>query len=188
MAEDLRSLLDPLAVVRAARPQWREVPERIFTPAPTEEVPDPEPVVVPGYTEAYTDPADLPDVIADEGIDLAAQIALVQAALAQLTDKRTRVAVGRITLTSGTYQAGATIDLPIVFDEPALAVPESGWVQVQPGVAWMGRTRAVVLSGSITATGCTVRVTVIAATVPSSAQPITYEAVCIYSYAAPFQE
>ena len=98
---------------------------------------------------------------------------------------RTRVAIGRATLTSGVYLASSSpIDVPIVFDSPPPVVPESGWVQVQPGVIHLGKTRAVIKDGSITAAGCTITVNFLAPVTFSAVQPATYEAVCLYTFLA----
>lgn len=187
--EDLRWLLDPLAVLRAARPKWRTVEEQTVIPEATPEVPDPEPIVTPEYTEVYVDAEDLPEEIAPEdevGVSLGAKIALVAGALAQQTDKSALVAVGRVTRTSGLLLPGGTVNLSVTFDTEALAVPESGWVQIQASIAWLGKTYAVVVPGSITSTGCTVRVTALDTVVFTPSDFVTYEAVCLYTYAPPY--
>ncbi len=181
------SNIDPLALIRAASVGIRMVPASSYLPIPTEADPDPQPVPIPAQKRIVLDPGTLPDrlEIADgQPVDLAALVAVIWGALQQKDAARTRVAVGRTTLASGVYLAGATIDLPITFDIPPLSVPESGWVQLQPAIAWLGRTKAVVKEGSITATGCVVTVTALAAITPTAVNPITYEAVCVYTYSA----
>lgn len=187
--DDLRARFNPLDWILAARPKWRTIPESTVTPPATPENPDPEPIVTPERTEAYTDPGDLPDEVASGAeLSLGGQIALVQAALAQQVDKRIRVAIGRRSLTNGVpLLAGATANLTVTFDTEALDVPEPGWVQIQPAIAWMGKTTAIVVPGTVTTEGCTVRVTALDVVVPDSSNPITYEAVCPYLYVEPFE-
>lgn len=188
---DLRKVLDLAAVLANARPKMRTIPATTYTPAPTTEDPNPEPIPVPERTEVYVDPAELPEAVTTTdgrgrpALDLGAQLALLQARVAQMGDARTRVAAGRATVTSGVYLAGATFEVPILFDTPALAVPESGWVQIQPAIAWLGRTKAVVKEGSFTKTGCTITVTALNAISLAAANPITYEIVALYSYTPP---
>lgn len=191
---DLRAVLDPLLALAAARPRIRDIPaQTIAPPDPAvvgEEASGLPPVVIPARVEITPDPATLPpQVLADNGQpDLHKMLALTMAAVAQVTDRRVRVATGRTTLATGVYLAGQGVTLDVAFDTPALAVPESGWVQTQPAVAWLGRTRAVIVDGSITDVGCRIRVTALSPITPTALNPITFDVVAIYSYAPPFQE
>lgn len=189
MSDDLRSILDPLAAVVAARPRWRIIPGITYVPDGTEADPTPEPVTEPERTELYTAPADLPhEVAADGTVDLVAQVALLQAAVAQLhADVQIRTVSGRATLTSGIHQARQTFELPVLWDEAPLRVPTGGLVSMQPAIAWLGRTTAHVKPGSLSAKGCTVIVSVLSTVVPTVATPITYEVSGIYFFVPPFQ-
>lgn len=185
-SDDLRALLNLPEILAAARPKMRTIPATTYTPEPTAGDPDPEPITVPERTEVYVEPTSLPEEIAPGGqVDLVAQVNLLHARLGQIGDTYTRVAVGRAVVTSGVYTIGQSFDVTITFDTPALAVPESGWVQIQPAIAWMGRTKAVVKAGSFTTAGCTVTVTALNAIAPSPGDPITYEAVALYNYTPP---
>ncbi len=85
--DDVRALLDPLAAILAARPRFRTLPQRTITPPATPELPDPDPIVTPARVEAYVTPADMPPEVGGD-VSLGTQLALVQAALAQLADQR----------------------------------------------------------------------------------------------------
>lgn len=194
--DDLRSLLDPIAAILAARPKWREVPESTYTPPATPEEPDPEPIVTPARTELYVDPADLPDEVTGMGgVDLGAQLALLQSMVAWLwSSQQIRMATGRVTLTaippgtSPTWTAGETADLPVLWDAPPLIVPVDGDVEVEATLVWQGKTTGQVKAGSITSTGCTVTVKNVSGSVvvPTSSQPITYIVRAQYLYLPPY--
>lgn len=194
--DDLRGLLDPIAAILAARPKWRELPETSYTPPATPEEPDPEPIVTPARTELYVDPADLPDEATGMGgVDLGAQLALLQSMVAWLwSSQQIRQVVGRVTLTAippgtaPTWAAGETADLAVMWDSAPLIVPADADVEVDAAVAWAGKTTGVVKPGSITSTGCTITVKNISGSVvvPVSAQPITYIVRGLYLYLPPY--
>lgn len=196
--DDLRSLLNPVQAILAARPKWREVPESSWTPPATPEEPDPEPVVIPARTELYVDPADLPPEVvsqAGDGVNLGAQLALLQSMVRWLwTSQQIREATGRVTLTAippgtaPTWAAGESADLAVTWDATPLIVPADGDVEVDAAIAWAGKTSAVVKPGSITSTGCTITVKNISGSVvvPVAAQPITYIVRALYLYLPPY--
>lgn len=133
--KDLRGLLDPLKALAKARARYREIPEQVLTPAPTPDMPDPEPIVVPARTAVYVDAADMPAEIAGGGVvDLGAQLALVQAAVAQIDDQRlvhTTATVKPPALTA----ANTDVDVTVPWDEgTAQTVPAVvSMVPVGPG-------------------------------------------------------
>lgn len=174
-----------------------QVEERsaVTIPAPDPEVVGPEvagaeDIEVPARTVLTPDLSGLPEeLLGPEGQPaIPAIVAYLWATVQQRSAARVRVAIGRATVTSGTLLVGATLDVAITFDAPALAVPESGWVQQQSAVAWLGRTKATIVEGSITTTGCTVRVTALNTVALSVANPIAFEAITIYAYTEPFEE
>jgi hypothetical protein len=187
-ADDLRALLDPWAALLAARPKQRIVPAQTYTPAPLPNLPDPEPVTIPERTELYVDPASLPEELTAAGsVSINALVATLHSAVAWMWDKQEiRAVTGRITLTSGLYQPGV-YDFPVTWDAAPLKVPAGGIVATNAGVAWQGRTHAKIKTGSITSAGCTVTMTVVSATVPTSGQPLTMEAQALYLYLPPYQ-
>lgn len=77
MSADLRTLFDPIAVARSARPQFRLVPAQTT------------PIATPAYIEVYIDTTQLPAaVLSGGGLDLGGQLALIHAALARASDQR----------------------------------------------------------------------------------------------------
>lgn len=191
--DDLRALLNPIAAILAARPRYREVPESIYQPPSIDGGSPPEPVIRPAHTELYVDPADLPAEVvgADgEGVSLGGQLALVQSMLAWVWgEMQIRAAVGRVTLTSGgPFLAGQERDFNITWDEPPLKTPTGGVVTVHAGVAWMGKVTAVIVPGTLTVTGCTVRAAFLNTVVPSGGQPVTLEPQGLYLWVPPYGE
>lgn len=105
---DLRSLLDPLAIVMAARPVVR-----------TEDS---------GLPRAAVDMDKLPEIALSTsaegvtGIDLGAQLALVQAAVARLADQQLRgVQAQRVFTGTLIWSAGDTRDVAMTWSTPPLA-------------------------------------------------------------------
>lgn len=198
VSDDLRNLLNPIAAVVAARSRWRTIPGYTYNPPGTEADPDPEPVTVPERTEAYIDPADLPPEIVEDGTaSLNEQVALLQAAVAQLYgDIQIRSVAGKTTLTAVpagvglTWDAGEQATLPIVWSSAPLRTPTYADVEVDAPIALLGRTTAQVVAGSITDTGCTIRVTntSVAPVLPTAVSPITYTARALYVFLPPFEE
>lgn len=195
--DDLRALLDPLQTLLVARPKWRTIPARDETPAPTPEMPDPPQVVIPARVEPYTDPADLPpSLLVDGRVDLAAQIALVQSAVAWLWGElQLRAVTGRITVTGGplgigAWAAGAEMTRAIAWDQVPLRTPTGVVVQIEAGILSAGKTSAVVVPESITDTGCEVLLRNISAgpVIVTAQQPITYTAQGLYLFIPPFEE
>lgn len=177
--EDLRGLLDPLLAVKAARPIVRTVD-------------------VPGVGEqlvAAVDAGQLPDVAlvplveGGHGIDLAAQLALVQAALGRLADLQLRGVHGQRTFTSTLIlQAGDTRDIAITWSSTPLAPCRHATARLDLGIAWLGKLSASVPPESVTDTGATVRLTASATVVVNSGQPLTVHADGAYFYWPPFEE
>lgn len=181
-ADDLRSLLAPLAVVAGARPRYRLVPASSTTPPATPEDPDPEPIVTPARTEVYTEASELPDAITPDGVvDLGGQLALLHAAVAQLwADLEIRTVLATRTLTSGVYLAGTTFELNPTWDSAPLRTPTGPVLTINAYVGWMGRTTARVTA--LSDAGCTVLVTVLSTVAPTSSQPLGYEVTGQYFY------
>lgn len=179
---DLRALLAPLDAVLAARPRYRTVPGTRTVPDPTPENPDPAAVVTAPRVEAYTDPADLPAALtAGGGVDLAAQVALLQGAVAQLWgDLQIRTVTGRVTLTDGAHPAGSRFERGVVWDTPAGRVPGGAIVSIQSHISWQGRVYATVTPGALSEAGCTVTVHVLAPINPDSARPVTIDVTGLY--------
>ncbi len=194
---DARALLDPLATIRAARAvKFRYSADKWFTPPPTEENPSPEPVqveapervgvLVEELPEVLQVPIPQPDGTVSLGTDLASQLGVMWGALGQIQDQEIRTVAGRAALPNGTYLPGVVTEVAVVWDETPLEVPTGGIVTVYAAIAWLGKTTARIVPGSITATGCTVEVRALAAVVPSAANPITVEAQALFLYAPPF--
>lgn len=184
MSDDLREILDPLAAVLAARPRFRQVAATTITPPVTPEQPAPVPIVTPARTEAFTAPGDLPDAtVTDDDLDLGAQVALLQAAVAQLWgDLEIRTVAGRFTQTSGVYTAGASYELLIGWDSTPPRTPTGALVSIQSYIGWQGRVTAKVKAGEVSSAGCTVTVSVLNAITPDAARPITFEVSGLYFY------
>lgn len=176
-----------LAAVLSASARWTTVPESTYTPPATDEDPDPDPIVTPERQVIAVDPADLPAEIVDEHgrVSLTQQVAMLWGAVRQVPDQEIRTVVGRVTLDSGTYLAGATQDLPVAWDSAPLKVPTGAVVTVHAGVAWMGKVTAAVVPDSLTAQGCVVRVRFLAAVVPRPNQPVTLEPQGLYLWTPP---
>lgn len=180
--EDLRTLLDPLRAVVAARPvvHWQAdgLAEKPIAAVEPEKLPE-------AATVTY------PDGLV--GIDVAAQLALVQSALAQFTDLQIRTVSGATTsapLVSLTLGSGTSHDFPVTWQTPPLAPVKGALCQIDASVVAAGRLRAVVLDDSVTDSGCTVRVTVVGAgaVTVGVALPLTVTATGLYLYWPPFQE
>lgn len=178
-SDDLRALLDPLAAIQAARPVVRTVE----TPSGTEQ-----PV-------AAVLPAQLPQIATVElaeggtGIDLAAQVALLQSAVARLSDLQLRGVHGQRTFTSTLiWAAGDTRDVAITWTSTPLAPCRYAVVRMDVGIAWLGKLVASVVQDSVTDTGCTVRISATAAVVITAGSPLTVHADGSYFYWPPFEE
>ncbi|MDN5931550.1 MAG: hypothetical protein L0I24_10890 [Pseudonocardia sp.] len=186
-ADDVRALLDPLAAILAARPRFRTIPQRSVTPAPTPEIPDPPPIITPARVEVYTDPADLPEEITTgAGVDLGAQIALVQAALAQSATVELRAASAQVTLPTS-MAADTDYDLTAAWaGGPTQTVP----VVVSTVAAGPGplQVRAITVQTlAATTTGVTVRLRARRALLGLDPDD-RYDVNAIYSYSPPFEE
>ena len=187
---DLRAALDPLAAVRAARGLIRTVPASWWKPPPTEDNPDPAPVETPERTEVFVDPAQLPEEIAPAGnVDLGAQVAMLQAAVAQWTDLEIRTVHGSVTFASTLNWSGnSTRDIAVTWSSTPLAPVKGAVARVDASIVAGGRVKAEVKPESITQTGCTVTVSVVGtgAVVITSALPLTVTVTGLYLYFAPF--
>lgn len=176
---DLRALLDPLLAVKAARPFVR-----VF------ETPDgAEHQVAAVVPEQLPAVAVIPDPDRGPGIDLGAQVALLQSALGRLADVQLRGVHGQKTFTSTLiWAAGDTRDVAITWTSPPLAPCRYAVVRMDVGIAWQGKLAASVVQGSVTDTGCTVRITATAAVVITAGSPLTVHADGSYFYWPPFEE
>lgn len=190
MAGDLRGLLDPLNAVTVARPKWREVPAETYTPPGTTVDPDPAPVTVPAYTQVYTDPADLPAQVTNDGaVDLGAQLALLQAAVGQIQDQRIlTVHASRTFASSLVWQPGHIEDVPLTWTAVPLAPVRGAFARLDVGVAFQGKVSASIVDGSVSDTGATARLTVAptSTVVVSAGTPLTVHADGLYLYVPPF--
>lgn len=195
--DDLRAILDPLATIRAARARkFVYTAETTYTPPATEQDPDPTPVDVEAPTRIGLLAEELPPELTFEmpeaaggavaSLSIPATVGLLWGALGQMQDQEIRSVAGRVAVPNGAMLAGATVDLSVAWDEAPLEVPTGGVVTVYAAIAWLGRTTALIVPGSITATGCTVRVRALAAVSPSAGNPITVEATALYLYAPPY--
>lgn len=175
--EDLRALLDPLLAVKAARPIARTVE----APGGGQQL------VAAVDTDQMPDVALVPTVEGDVGIDLAAQLALVQSALGRLADLQLRGVHGQRTFTSALIlQAGDTRDITIPWSTTPLAPCRHATARLDLGVAWLGKLSASVPPESVTDTGATVRLTASATVVVNSGQPLTVHADGAYFYWPPY--
>lgn len=155
--DDLRGLIGPLAVVLAARAKFRQVPESTYTPQPTQADPNPVPIVVPASTEVYVEPTQLPAQITSNGtIDLGAQVALIQAAVGQLSDQRLMRASATVT-PPAMPTVNTAVDVTVPWDEGvAQTVPAVvSLVPVGPGPIQQRSIAASVVT--TTTAGVTVR-------------------------------
>lgn len=177
--EDLRALLDPLLAVKAARPVVRTV-----------ETPDgSQHQVAAVMPEQLPAVAVIPDPDRGPGIDLGAQVALLQSALGRLADMQLRGVHGQRTFTSTLiWAAGDTRDVAITWTSMPLAPCRYAVVRMDVGIAWLGKLAASVVQGSVTDTGCTVRITATAAVVITAGSPLTVHADGSYFYWPPFEE
>lgn len=189
----MTSPIDPRAIVRAARARVRTIPGWTTTPPATPEIPDPEPIEVPGRIVIGPSGDDIPDVLksADGQFNIGAGLGLLWALLQSM---EIRSVVGRVTLTAKpvttpVWSAGQSVELPMTWDQVPPETPTGVLVSVEAGVAWMGKTTASVQDGSVTLTGCRIVVTNIgsSAVVPSASQPITYTAQALFLHTPPLE-
>lgn len=178
---------DALAAVLASVTRLRTVPAQTFTPPATDDDPDPEPYTLPAREVVEVDPDTLPaEVLRGDGrVSLTQQVAMLWGAVGRVPEQEIRTVAGRVALTTGTYLAGATTTLTLTWDEAPLKTPTGGVTAVQAAVAWLGRVTATVVPGTLSATGCTVRVHFLAAVAPSAGQPVTVEAQGMYLWTPP---
>lgn len=196
---DLRSMLDPLATIRAARARrYVRIADKWHTPPPTTTDPTPTPVPVP-------DPPVSVGVIAEElpshlqvttpsatgggsevAINLNEMIGVLWGAVGQIQDQEIRSVAGRAALPNGVYAAGSVTEVAVRWDATPLEVPTGGVVSVYAAIAWLGKVTALIKPGTLTATGCTVQVRALTAVVPSAANPVTVEAQALYLYSPPY--
>ncbi len=120
-------------------------------------------------------------------MSLTRQVALLHQGVVQIADQEIRTVAGRAALPNGTYQSGAVREVAVTWDETPLEIPTGGIVTVYAAIAWLGKTTARIVPGSITATGCTVEVRALAVVVPNAANPITVEAQALYLHAPPYE-
>lgn len=194
MSDDLRvavaALLD---AVSAARPRIRTIPAHLYTPAPTTADPNPVPWMIPETTQVYADPTMLPAVLLGPtgDVDLGAQVAFLQGALAQLwTDLQIRNTDASLTVTDGrTWGAGLSFDIALTWAPVPARVPTSVVPFVDFGAATqLGRLAVAVKPGTVTAAGVTVTLTNISAValIPSGPSPVTIRAIGQYFYIPPY--
>lgn len=197
--EDIRAILDPLAAIRAARARkFVYTDERWYTPPPTEEDPDPEPISV--------DPPERFGVLAEElppqlvidspdgsggtvpSISIPAQVGVLWGAIGQIAeDMEIRYVHASQTLSSTLIlQAGQTRDVALTWDEAPLDKVRGADARLDVGVAFMGKATATVIQSSVTDTGCTVRIRATATVVINTGNPLTVHATAAYLYSPPF--
>ena len=177
--EDLRALLDPLLAVKAARPVVRTV-----------ETPDgAEHQVAAVMPEQLPEVAVIPNPDQGPGINLGAQVALLQSALGRLADMQLRGVHGQQVYASTLiWQAGDTRDIPIAWSSTPLAPCRHAVPRLDVGVAWIGKLSASIAPGSVTDTGCTVTIRATSAVGVTAAQPLTVHADGTYLYWPEFKE
>lgn len=180
--EDARSILDPLETIRNARARkFRTVWD-----------PDEKPrigVIAEELPEVLQRPM---AALGEEpliGIELSSQIGVLWGAINQLLDQETRIVTGRALVPNGTYRSGDVVDVPITWDVAAPEVPSD--VTAIPMASMptaMGKIRALVVPGSVTETGATIRLTFsgIGATAVNAALPIAVEATGRYIWTPPY--
>jgi hypothetical protein len=175
--EDIRAVLDPLEAIRNARAR-----KFIQETSPTDE---PRLGVIA---------EELPEIIVNRdagrpGVDLVQQVAVLWGAFNQLLDQETRIVTGRALVPNGTYHAGDTVDVPIVWDTPSPEVtPDVTAIPLASMPTAMGKIRALVVPGSVTLHGCTVRLTFsgVGVTAVTNALPIAVEATGRYIWTPPY--
>lgn len=188
MSEDLRELIDPISAVLRARPRWRQVPEQVVEQPPDSDGNPRPPVTYPARTEIYVDPAELPEEIAaGEGVNLGAQVAMVQSMLAWIWDEMQFRSVTAQGMLRGTYLAGQEVEIPVTWYETPEKTPTSAAVTINAPITWLGRTSARINQDSVTATGATVIVSVLNAITPGETNPIAYDVTGTYFWVPPYQ-
>ncbi|BBG01544.1 MULTISPECIES: hypothetical protein [Pseudonocardia] len=178
----LRAVLD--AVVRK-----RVIPGYTYTPEPTGDDDEPEPVIIPPREILEVDTTDLPAEVLDPtgGVDLATQVALLYEAIRRTRAIQLRSVRARHMITSGILSAG-TYNYPVTWTTTPLAPVEAALSRMDLSIAWQGSVSAALVDGSVTDTGCTIRLTVTATVVPSGSSPITLHADGLYTYLPPYEE
>lgn len=179
---DLRELLIPVDVVKAAPVETYEIPS--YEVDIEDQV---EPLVVPARVMIGPVVASLHAALKnpDGSWRNEAVIGTLWGAVWQILHAEHLTAVGRVTITSGIYETGETTEFAVLWDETPATTPAGGAVIVYSAVAWMGRTTARVKPGTMSATGCTIVMTAIDDVTPSSSSPITYEVQAPYDYYPP---
>jgi hypothetical protein len=202
---DARHLLDPLAVIRAARAKaWKYKFEQVVTPPPTEQNPNPQPVVRDAPDHIGPVAEDLPATLqvptqgpsgeSTLGISLGRQVGVLWGAMGQLQDSELVSTSGRVSVTTlgvaTLLQPGQSIERPVTWDSAPPAVPTGGLALVQVGLTLLGRITAWIKTGSCTATGAVVVIKNISATpiLPTVALPINVEVVGLGTYIPPYTE
>jgi hypothetical protein len=174
--EDLRKVIDPLETIRQARAR-----KFIYSDAPQRE------------PRVGLIAEELPEILQNDdaevlGIDLVQVVGTLWGAINQLLDQETRIVTGRNLVPNGTYRDGDVVDVSITWDEPAPEVPTDVTATALASMPTaMGKIRALVVPGSVTETGCTIRLTFsgIGPTVVNNALPIAVETVGRYIYTPP---
>lgn len=188
MSDDLREILDPIAAILRARPKWRHVPEQVIEQPPDAEGDPRPPVTLPARTEVYVDPAELPEEIVENGgVDLGAQLAVVQSMLAWIWDEMQFRSVTAQYALTGVHLAGQEVEIPVTWDQVPAKTPTSATVTINAPIAWLGRTSARVDPDTVTATGATLVVTVLNAINPGENNPIVYDVAGTYFWVPPYQ-
>jgi hypothetical protein len=183
------SPIDALIAVADSAVRKRTIPAATYSPPPTTDNPNPASYTVPAREVVEVDPATLPpEVVNSDGrVSLTQQVAMLWGAVGQVPEQEIRTVAGRVTMNSGSYQAGATQDLSVTWDQAPLRSPTGGVVAVQAAVAWLGRVTAVVVPGTLTTAGCTVRARFLGTVAPTSGSPVTVEAQGMYLWTPPHE-
>lgn len=181
--------LDPLAAVQAAAVEVQTTPAETYQPPPTPETPNPDPVAIPASTRLVPNLDALPAILKSADgpwLDLPAAVAVLWQIFHSL---EVRTVAGQVVLTAKpasvtgpVWSPGTTAEVPVTWDEPAPIVPTGDDVNIEAGVAWMGRISARVKPGSVTTTGCVILATAVGAApvVPSAGQPVALTAKGLY--------
>lgn len=173
--EDIRALLDPKETIRNARAR-----KFVRETAPTEE---PRVGVIA---------EELPEVLVNRdagtpGIDHGKMIGVLWGFCNQIIDQEARSVVGRGMVPNGNYSNGSTVTIAVSWDEAPLEAPSDVVAVAMVGMpTGMGKVRARVVPGSVSLTGCQVRVSFTGTVVASNALPIAIEVTGRYIWIPPY--